>query len=109
MRPRTDALRTTNADPACRSQSPTNAVASVANEAHLGRQVLQRQTTLIALAAQEGGDQGFHGGSVTQWRENGSYDRVNSYGVAIFFAMPSVLGVGMTYSGAVWGRSQIRM
>ncbi len=28
---------------------------------HLGRQVLQRQTTLIELAAQEGGDQGFHG------------------------------------------------
>jgi hypothetical protein len=59
--------------------------------AYLGRQVLQRQTTLIALAAQEGGDQGFHGGSVAQWRKNISYDRVNSCRDAIFFAMPSVL------------------
>jgi hypothetical protein len=58
--------------------------------AHLGRQVLQRQTTLVALAAQEGGDHGFHGESVAQWRANSSYDRVNSYGSAIFFAMPSV-------------------
>jgi hypothetical protein len=31
--------------------------------AHLRIQVRQRQTTLIALAAQEGGDQGFRGGS----------------------------------------------
>ena len=77
--------------------------------AHLGRQVLQRQTTLIALAAQEGGDQGFHGGSVAQWRENRSYDRVNSCGSSIFFAMPSVLGVGVTHSGAVWGRSKVRV
>jgi hypothetical protein len=33
---------------------------------------------------------------------------VNSYGSAIFFAVLSVLGVGMTYSGAVRGRSQVR-
>gem|GEM_PF-4057588 len=77
--------------------------------ADLGRQVLQRQTTLIALAAQEGGDQSFHGGSVAQWWANYSYDRVNSYGGAIFFAMPSVLGGGVTHSGAVWGRRQVRM
>jgi len=49
------------------------------NSEPAGRQVLQRQTTLIALAAQECWDQGFHGGSsVAQWRENLSYDRVNS-------------------------------
>ena len=77
--------------------------------AYHGRQVLQRQTTLIALAAQEGGDQGFHGESVAHGRGNGSYDRMNSYGSAIFFAMLSVLGVGMTHLGAVWGRSQVRM
>jgi hypothetical protein len=76
---------------------------------HLGGQVFQRQTTLIALAAQEGGDQGFNGASVAQWWEIRSYDLVNSYGRAIFFAMPSVLWVGMTHSGAVWGRRQVRM
>jgi hypothetical protein len=31
------------------------------------------------LAAQEGGDKGFHGGSEAQWRMKRSYDRVNSY------------------------------
>ena len=57
------------------------------NEAHLGRQGLQRQTALIALTAQGGGD---HGGSEAQWPENRSYDRVNSYGCTLFFAMLSV-------------------
>ena len=53
---------------------------------HLGRQHLQRQTTLVALAAQEGGNQCVCGRSEAQWRENRSYDRVNSDGVAIFLA-----------------------
>jgi hypothetical protein len=35
---------------------------------HLGRQHLQRQTTLVALAAQEGGNQSVLGGSVAQAR-----------------------------------------
>jgi len=52
---------------------------------HLGRQVLQRQTTLIALAAQEGGDQGVHEVGVAQWRVNRSYDHMNSW---LSFSIP---------------------
>ncbi len=58
---------------------------------HLGRQHLQRQTTLVALAAQEGGNQSVHVGSVAQPRDNCSYDRVNSCGGGIFFALLSLL------------------
>jgi hypothetical protein len=64
--------------------------------AHLGRQVLQRQRTLIALAAQEGGDQGFHRGSVAQWRESRSYDRVNSFGI-----LELSLAVGFSFATEV--------
>ena len=59
--------------------------------AHLGRQHLQRQTTLVALAAQEGGNQSVHGSSVAQPRGNRSYDRVNSCWAAILLGMLSVL------------------
>ena len=57
--------------------------------AHLGRQHLQRQTTLVALAVQEGGNQSVHGRSVTQPRANLSYDRVNSCWGRVFFGMGS--------------------
>ena len=65
--------------------------------AYLGRQHLQRQTTLDALAAQEGGNQSVHGRSVAQPRDNRSYDRVNSCWDAIFFGMRSVLAGGVTH------------
>lgn len=43
--------------------------------AHLGRQHLQRQTTLVVLAAQKGGNQSVHVAIVTRY--NSSYGRVN--------------------------------
>ena len=59
--------------------------------AHLGRQHLQSQTTLVALAAQKGGNQSVHRRSVPQPRGNRSYDRVNSCWGGRFFGMRPVL------------------